>query len=85
MDKVINNYLEIVPIPWTHYKKREFGLFGAAGQILGKRARGRQRIKFMDCVKSLCNTDSVADVFNQARERDGWKLMTAEAYSTCGI
>ena len=54
------------------------------GRIDGKRARGRQRTKYMDRIKALCGAIQIGEVFNSARNRNRWKFMTAQACITCG-
>ena len=48
------------------------------GKIEGKRARGRQRKKLMDCLlERMGGARSVAEIARMADEREGWRVMIA--------
>ena len=76
-------------------RKRQLGFLGhvlrrdglenvcMTGRIDGRRARGRQRQKFMDRIlEKLGNGWTAGRVFQLARDRKGWQTMIANVYDT---
>lgn len=49
------------------------------GKIEGKRARGRQRITYLDRVKKVTGIANTAEIFACARNRQRWRDMVAQA------
>ena len=41
----------------------------------GKRARGRQRIAFLDWIRERANARDGTELGEMARDRDGWRRM----------
>ena len=48
------------------------------GKIRGKRARGRQRLKFMDQLKDVLG-GSTEEILRAVNDRDGWRNKCREA------
>ena len=47
------------------------------GMIEGNRARGRQRIKYLDGIKTLVGVRNVGEVVRLAEDREGWRSIVA--------
>ena len=47
------------------------------GKISGKRDRGRQREKILDSLANWLGERSITEMINKARDRNGWRYMTA--------
>ena len=47
------------------------------GMIEGSRARGRQRIKYLDGIKTLVGVRNVGEVVRLAEDREGWRNIVA--------
>ena len=47
------------------------------GMVEGTRARGRQRIKYMDVMKTLVGQRCIGDVVRLAEDREGWRTIVA--------
>ena len=53
------------------------------GMMEGRRARGRQRVKYLDTiVEDLEGGMTANQIVTAARDRDRWKLMAAHVYDT---
>ena len=48
------------------------------GKIRGKRARGRQRLKFMDQLKNVLD-GLTEEILRAVNDRDGWRNKSREA------
>ena len=47
------------------------------GIIEGRRARGRQRLKYMDSIKELVGCGSMSEVMRLAEDRSVWRYIAA--------
>ena len=47
------------------------------GMVEGTRARGRQRIKYMDAMKTLVGQRCIGAVVRLAENREGWRTIVA--------
>ena len=58
-------------------RSRSLGKDCLLGMIEGTRARGRQRMKYMDGVKAVVGCRSIAEVVRMAEDRARWRYIVA--------
>ena len=56
---------------------RSLGKDCLLGVIEGTRARGRQRMKFMDGMKAVAGCGSIAEIIRMAEDRTRWRCIVA--------
>ena len=56
---------------------RDLGKDCLLGMIEGTRARGRQRMKYMDGLKALVGCDGIGEMIRMAEDRARWKIIVA--------